>query len=664
MNQDQVNKDLLEKDTSEFQQSVLTFIRPRLTSACTSMGNVHSSWEEQDRIYRGYRVLDKQDEKSKGVGSPPKIIIPVGYALTQTALSFLMSTFFNDERMYRFMGNDPKSQRFKEGLELDIHWQLGRMKAYYVFHQWLQDAFKYGVGVVRTSWEEEYKKYRVRRAVPQAGGFVQMIASLFGGNQQEAPMVMQEMVEDIKCFEGSRVINVSPYSFYPDPSVTVSNFRKGSFVAYEEETTKAGLAGLNGYTLFGVDKIPNTMPADLFNARTRRVGKYNVFATSDFRNAVQSASGQMSMEGTVIKTEFEFTTTKKELKRLFDYDLGPEWSGDTPLKMLAVAANDQKLLKFEPLGYLHGEYSYDVIEYSPDHNAFLNPGLGETVHEMQSMMTWFINSHVQNVRKAIRNRFIGDPSKIHTEDLTAGLEFIRVKDMMGKSVSDVIKSLEVVDVTQRHTADAQLFMTLIQLVTGINDNALGQYHTGRRSATESQNVTNSATSRLKMHGMLAWSQGFEPLGQKLVANTNQLRSEEFYSRIIGEDIVKYPYDQTILVEPETIIGGFQFVPYEGTMPNDKSRSAAFFTRLLEAAMGNPAEFRQATGVNIGKILDHVFSLYGIKNFQDFVENPNILGAPLPVEVVPQGQELPMGAEQVPMPDDLINALAGGQQGGY
>jgi hypothetical protein len=649
MNQEEFNKHLADNETSETQGKIVNMVIQSMKESGGAMSEYHDSWEQADRIYRGYRQLDKQDGEAISKNQPPKVIIPVSYALTQTALSFLMTTFFTDERLFKLLGRGPEDQRVKEAYELDINFQLSKEKAYLKIYLWLQDAFKYGIGITEDCWETQTQKMRTQKVEIKEPG---MVATLLGrGPTQE----MVETVADVVTFEGTKLKNISPFNFYPDPSVPVSQFQEGAFCACEDETSKAEMAMGEGSLYFGTEHIPQIIPSSIFNQRSHRVGMHSVF-----KNTGGGLPEDKKMEGAVIKIRYEFVSTPREILKTYDLDVGNAYDKDSPFKMVAVIANDQKLVKFEPLGYLHNKFGFNVIEYSPDHNSFINPGLSDTIYNLQDIMTWFLNSHVQNVRKAIRNRFIGDPERIHVSDLTSGKEFIRTKAMSGRSITDAIYSLDVNDVTRGHVGDLQVLNSLIQIVTGINENALGQYTTGRRSATEARSVSSAASARLKMHGMIAWTQGLEPLAQKVIANTNQLRSKEYYEKMLGEDSEKYPYEKTIVADPMVIANGFNFLPYEGSLPNDKEREAQHFTNLVEAILRNPRDMVALTNTNLSKVLEHIFSLYGVKNFKDYQLNPQQLNQSLQATVVPDAALAEMEQRQqvapVQMPGDLASAL--------
>lgn len=630
MNQEAVIQDLQTKDKSDFQDKVSRFVADSMKYSYQEMQTYHPSWEEADLIYRGYRLPDKEDKEAQSKKEPPKIILPISYAQSQVFVSFLLETFMVNGNIYRLKGAGPEDQRFLGGIERELEYQTAHLMFYVRLYNWFLDATKYGVGIVKSCWATETEKVRsVERRVVQPNPF-QRFSALFGG-QAEPQEVMEEVVRDLIIYEGNRLENVTPFCFYPDPSVPIAKFQEGAYVGHENETTKAALASREGSTYFGIQKIPGHISqATLEMRRHFRVGRDSLFRSIDFK---QLPGDGIKTGEAVIHSELEFTMNGRELKKKFDYDLDSRYGKDAPVKMVASTGNVDKVIQFEPLGYLHGRYNYDVIEYSPDHNAFANAGLSETIYNLQEIMTWFLNSHVANVRKAIKNRFIGDPEKFHVEDITNGMEFIRTKSAPGRKLEESIKVLDVTDVTRGHVGDMTALNQMIQLITGINENALGQYSSGRRSATESRNVNSSAAARLKMHGKLAWYAGIEPLGRKLIANTRQLRTREFYARVVGEDIEKYPYEGTIVATAEQIVGGYDFVPYDATMPNDKERQAFHFQELLKVAISNP-QSAAALGLNVQKILGHVFELYGVRNFKDFKLTPPEMQQQLQALAVP------------------------------
>src|SRR5690606_6137844 len=138
-----------------------------------------------------------------------------------------------------------------------------------------------------------------------------------------------------------------------------------------------------------------------------------------------------------------------------------------------VLGNDSQIIQFKPLGYLEQSFTYDLAEYSPDANAFYNHGLAETVQELPSLITFFLNSHVINVKKLIQNRFVGDPQYINVDDVKKNELFIRTQGSPPGEISRFFQQLNVVDATKNHVADMETLAGILQTVTGVNENALG-----------------------------------------------------------------------------------------------------------------------------------------------------------------------------------------------
>src|SRR5690606_36477368 len=557
MNQEKINRDLRERDTSAspFQQAVIEYCRKCICASSARMNGLHKQWDNNSYIYRGYRVGDRDDADAVKDGEPPKIIVPITYAQVQTAISFILSTFMQRENIFETRGRGPEDEKYSFAINTDLNYQLSNDKFILKLYFWLLDSMKQGFGIVRNEWREEYVKMRVSKQVPKFS-IGNMLSGLFGSADQQMESV--ESVEEVLAFQGNRTSNISPYAFYPDPSVTIAKFQEGQFVAVEEDHSLAMIKSLEDKVYHGTDKIPDSMGAELFKSRARRSrGPFH----DDGDSQPQLVAGKSKESDKVIITEYEITLSEKEASKVFQAKLG---DGTDPVKWLITIANDQKVIRFEAMANLHGRYSMEMIEFSPDHDAFFNPGLADTIYELQNIITFFLNSHIVNVRKIIANRFIVDENKVNTDDIDSGKLYIRLKGVTG-DIKRVIEQLQVSDVTRQHVGDMDVLTRLVQLITGVNENALGQYAQGRRSATEARNVNAGAAARLKMHATLAWLQGIEPLGRQYLANTRQWRTPEVYEQIVGEKALECPFERVILADPAKIAGGYDFVPYDATL---------------------------------------------------------------------------------------------------
>ncbi len=665
LNQEEINRDLREKSSadSEFQQKVVQLCQRFIKQSSDAMSTFYDTWDNNDFVYRGYRLPDKNDKDAQKDGEPPKIIVPVTYAQLQTATSFLFATFSQKRVLYEIMGGGPEDESGALAIETDIDWQMRRQQIMFKLYNAIVDAFKYGFCVMKCDWTETRCKMRGQVQVPVTnllGRFGAMLGIQPMGPQQ---FKTEEQVIDVLDYQGNRVVNVSPYNFFPDPTVTIANFQQGKFVAHDEDTSMTAVKKREGQDFFGTKFIPNTIPPDENKNRNRRTGK--MFGDAGLGNSPLTPGAGASVQngGSVdacVLTEVEMVLVPKEATRMFGKDMGSE---DYPMKFLAVLGNDRKLIRFEASGHLHNQFGYTVGEYSPDHNAFYNPGLSETIYELQNIITFFLNSHIVNVRKIIQNRFVVDESKININDIKTNSMFIRLVQS-GVPIDKVLKQLEAYDVTKQHVADMGTLMQMVQTVTGINENALGQYSSGRRSATEARSVNAGAAARLKMHGQLLWMQCLEPLGRQIIANTRQGRSKEVYDMIVGGLALKAPFEKVIYADPTKIAGGYDFMSYDATLPSDKQFQASQLQEIFSILVSNPNTI-QLLQKDPTKLLTHITQLLGIKNIDDYnLDNPGIPPMQPPqAQVVPDqvaGDIAAAGGQPVDMQGmDVLNAL---QQG--
>lgn len=653
MNQEKINRNLSEMDStsSEFQRKVLETVRKWMKGSADKMSSFHTAWDANSYIYRGYRMMDKEDAEAIKDGEPAKLIVPITYAQVQTAISFILSTYTQRDNILELRGVGPEDEKNSLAVSTDLSYQLNHDKFVLKLYFWLLDALKQGFGVVRVEWDENYVPMRVAKQVPD-NSIGNMFGAIFG---KKIPTKTEEAVEEVLQYQGNKVRNISPYAFYPDPSVTIANFQDGLFVGVEEEVAMINLESREGEIYFGTDKIPKQISAELFKERARRVkGPFNDEGTE---KGVLSEREEKA--GSAIRLELECTLSEKEASRLWGANFG---SGTKPVKWLITTVNDQKVIRFEKKGNLHGRYSFELFEFSPDHDSFYNPGLADTISELQNIVTFFLNSHIVNVRKIIANRFIVDPTKVEMDDVKTGSIYIRTKGAQG-DINRVIKQLETSDITRNNIADMEVLSSLVQAITGINENALGQYSAGRRSATEARNVNAGAAARLKMHASLAWMQGIQPFGQQMLSNTRQWRTPEVYANIVGDLAVEAPFESAILADPTKLAGGYDFVPYDATLPTDRQFQAGVLQELFTVLVSNPNTIQLLNKDPI-KLLNYIAQLYNIRNLKDF--DLSSLPAPaLPAQpqagVVPNqvaADAVGAGAQPVDMTgENLLRGLA-------
>lgn len=650
MNQEAVNKDLLQR-TSPEQTALLRLYNDNVRLASSKMSEFWSTWDKSYEIYRGYRLRDIEDKRDEQKKIPPQIILPVSFAQVQTAISGLLGYFSQKDRIYELLSWGPEDQTMCEGLERDIDFQIRYNKFYAFLYLYFFDVVTKGIGVGRCSWEVKKGKYRVRREA--SPGILDTMKSMFGVHVEPQ---FEEVVEELTQYEGNSISYVSPYSFLPDPSVALKDFQSGSFCGYEQPMSRLAVKNEEGKTFFGTAHIPDAY-SSAQDANGQRRHYQGLFGGKKTNNEAANL-GEIGIANSFFGqnysiVEMHLRASPASLLRslsITDNNWGLDPNDNDERVFVMTVANDTKILRFEECGELHGMFPYFCSQYTPDGDVYIGQGLPETIDGLQTFMTWLMNSHKANVGKSIRNRLIVDPTKVDITDLKNGADYIR-KIGTGDIRSAVVP-LPFADSTATHMSFLQQLNLMMVAVTGINENALGLYTSGRRSAAQSRGVQQATSQRIGMIANLIWFTGFFDLGRMLLANTRQFRSQDFYTQLLGQDANKYPYNEVILADPSRIAGGVDFAPLEGIDSSNKANLSMLFKELL----GNP-QVAQMTGLDLNKIMEYMFTINGVKNF-DYFKAP-----PPPTNGVPGGpQVLPDAQVQAMLQQGQLEPLPEGQGG--
>ena len=308
--------------------------------------------------------------------------------------------------------------------------------------------------------------------------------------------------------------------------------------------------------------------------------------------------------------------------RLNGEPLGEE---DYPVKYNIWIANDNRVIKCEPMNYLHNEFTYQVGQFVYDNNVLMSAGLSDVIDQLQSVISWFINSRITNVRKVISDKLIVNTSMVNMSDLQNRRPVIRLTGAATGEINRYIKQLQLQDVTIQHIADVKSLHDILKMVTGINDSLLGEVRPGRRSATENRNTTTGFASRLKTIAAIIFRSALEPLGRQMLSNLRDGLDEETYVKVMNSKAQITP--EFIKVTKENLIGHYDFEVFDGTLPSDRFHIAQALDELLQALMFNP-QAAMYMGLDPKKLLMESLQLRGVRNPERFAlqqePNPNVI----------------------------------------
>jgi len=596
---DLIKNELMQEEPTPFHKQLLSHVKALVEMSAQEMSHHYAEWDAADLTYRGKREPDKADAAAKARGEPSKMVVPLSYAQIQTFVAFCMSLYTQRDRMFELV---PKAEDYDKAakageaiLMRDLTQNVFEAKEF----QFLLDVARFGLGIFKTAWvnEQSLEDVQVPAQPVNVGPF----------SVESQPQTVKQMVTK---YQGNRIYNISPYRFFPDVRLPLSRFQEGEFVASEDDYSVISLRQMEADgVVAGVKWIKpfDTRIRDSSTRATRRFSQDSPLTTTKANASSQSP-------GMCVVTEVQVVLIPSDFK-IDGKPMGPE---STPTKYVIWYANDTRIIKCEPLGYKHNMFTYDLAEFSPDMHNLVNDGLAATIDQLQSVITWLINSHVTSVRKVIQNMLVVDPAGIEMKDLVERKPVLRMKpERAGQGVDKFIKQLNVQDVTGNHIGDALTLHSVLQVVTGINENALGQFHAGRRSATEARNVNSATAARLKMIALLIFRTALEPMARKMLSNLQDGLDVETYVEVLGESADPTAYVQFTKITKADLVGDYDFEIFDGTLPSERGLQAQALEEFMTNVAQNP-QIIPMLGFDPLKLMLEWMELRGIRNPRRFL----------------------------------------------
>lgn len=568
-----------------------------------------SQMEKADKMYRAYRLPDKDDIKAAKKGEPMKIIYPVTYAQIQTGIAQLMAIFVKSP-FFELEPRGPKLYKNSKLMELELQYQLEQAGFVLKLYQWLLDMFRYGFGKLNVGY--------VKKLGPPS--------------RPDGPPVLLD--------EGVELLNENPKEVVFDPNYSVGEIQRAGFVFSREKVVYNDLR--QDPNFFNIEDLP----------------AYNPFGSPSFSRSVVKGGDTVILDTAYVKL----------VPR--QYELSP--SDQTEIWKFVVA-NESRVILAEPLPNRHGQYPTVIIEYSPDLFATTNDGLAQVIEGLQDHINWLLNSHMQAVKRTVNNVAIVDPDILELEDLESGKNFIRVKRGKGGLIDRAWKQISFVDVTASHNRDAEYFLTFIQRATSFSDNSMGLQLPTARTATEVAAIQRLGNLRVRLLANLVFEQGLKPLCFQMIANTQQFMTGERYLKVSSDAARHLGIEPLLLEDgllkilPGDLSGAFSIRPLDPTSPVDKLLTAGVLKELLLGLAQMP-HMVQFLGINPKALLHRILQLYGVQGLSDVLtdeplEIPEVPAAKprgLQVQVMPE-EKVVQGLEKgdlIPFngaPEDFVSS---------
>lgn len=594
--------------------ALLTKLYNRARESSNKMAERFPVWKKIDNNLTAYVPLDDAERivKDYDARKPVSIVVPYSFATLETLLTYMTAAFLDDP-IFKYEGVSPEDVIGAMMLEKVVSLQTQKSKAGLALHTSFRDGYAYGIGINAPTWEKRYgKKVQVRQ-----GGFMSAVLRKFIKTEP-----VRENVDAV-LYEGNVLRNIDPYLYLPDPNVPIDAPQRGEYVGWIEETNYLRLMEMEKsggvFNVQYLKELSTGAGRSLFNKQAAESGRYDRLSVSIQGSAETRPIDVIWMYINIIPKEWKLGT------------------GEYPEKWLFAFAADKVIIGAAPMNLNHNMFPVGIC--APDSDGYSTSPVSrmEVIYGLQEHLDWLFSSHITNVRKALNDMMLVDPSLVNINDLRdpAPGKLIRMRRAAwGRGVENAVKQLEVHDVTANHMRDASIITDLMQKCTGSVDSVMGfQRRTSERvSATESRDTKTGALSRLQKAARLVSLQMMQDLAYMVGSHTQQLMTNDLYVAITGrwEEDLRREYGDTsrLRVSPMDLAIDFDINVKDGGIQG--TEDGEMWIKLFQTINADPA---LAAQFDTGRIFLHIARQLGAKDTQDFLKKQPVQTKVMPDEAV-------------------------------
>ncbi len=586
---------------TKIHDDIVTQILNRARQSLNVMQQRHSAWNKVDNTLTAYIAPDviEKEVTTKDDRKPVSIVVPYSFATMETLLTYFTGAFLQDP-IFQFEGAASEDMIGAKLLELCIANQMRRSGGALALHTMWRDSLAYSIGCVAAGWKRESGKRVVKSERPL--GWIDRLRGKSTTTKKAVPYLF---------YEGCNLINLDPYLILPDPNQPIHLVNAMEFFGWIEESSLM--------SLLDEELWPES---DMFNVR------YLKQVSEQFTEFTIDPSRRGYKYGLNQRRQMYGTTNSRTIINMYVTIIPKDWKlsdKEYPEKYLFQVVDGKILTKCRPLDLVHNRFP--IVVNSPDFDGYSIAPTSrlEMIEGLQTVINFLFNSHMANVRRAVNNMFLVDPSLVNVPDFddpSGGLLIRLRRAAWGRGVTGAMEQLGVTDVTARHIQDAMMAMDLGGRVTGANENAMGMMRAGseRRSATEAGGAMQSTMNRMERMAKVTGEMAMNPLAYLLAFQTQQLMSEDTYVKVVGDWVTdlqtEYQPNQKVKVSPFDLLVEFDCIPRDGSLPYDVSGISERWVNLYQILAQNPSVGAQFDMVRIFK---HIARLMGAKDINSFAK---------------------------------------------
>ena len=335
------------------------------------------------------------------------IVVPVSYAILEVFKTQLLGMFTRRDPPIEIEGTGPEDVRPAKAMNAVIAYDQVQCNYVLGLQTAIQDALKYGMGGFHDGWEEELG-WKTIHAKP----FLRPLMERLGIPTSKQVWGRLREYQHVEAFD--------PYSFFPDPRVSLSDIQKGEFCGHRLWRGYLEILANsieNGGNYFNCEQVAKSSPKpQTVRSRNRwQVNQMNLIGSMD-----ELDKGFHALDC------FTVTIIPEQWK------LGP---GTKPEKWRFTWVDDQVIIRAHRADPEHGQFPYSAMESNIDTHVFGNQGSIEMLDGLARFMNWTYNCYDDQTEILTERGFVNfadlsDIDKVATvsPDETRTLSFERPKN--------------------------------------------------------------------------------------------------------------------------------------------------------------------------------------------------------------------------------------------
>lgn len=560
----------------------------------------YTAWDKSLDTYKRKRVRDASDARAKQKGEPAKMVVPLTYAQCNTLVTFLFISLTSKDSVFELSATGNEDYPIRDVAQTVIDREVRQTNYHMRLVEALLDMVRFSLGVLKVSWE--YESIFVA-SKPEASD----LTFLFDENNLSVPIEEEPEEEEVILKEGCKIENISPYHWFYDTRVPLPRWKEGRFAADEQSVNLKDLKRLDKQGFLAGTKFIKEFDNELWTARGGKASnRLEGVEPTNFTG--KSAKGDRM----VARTSVQYRLVPSE-HGLGDSDEEEIW--------VITIANDNRIIGLQPLNSPANEFQYDILQLLPDQHADLSDSLSKLIDPIQEVITWLINARVASVRRNIDGRLVVDQQHVDMSTLNTNSPFILLKKNAPRmGTARFIEQLRTTDPTATHFADSEALIRILYMVSGVNENSMGAFAPGRRSATENRTANAGASARMKLIGASCWYGGLASVGRKILLSCRQDMSYKTFAKIVGEEKAQQSYDLFHPKSPYELYSSEDFFSYDATIESERNYVAQSLQELFLGLVSNP-EVAASMQLDLPAMLKEIYALRGVKNLSRFELKP-------------------------------------------